>query len=128
MKKLEFEINGEKVQGIAEMIGSVLWLNVQGRTYTFEPPIKENRRGRQQKTAGNGEVLAPMPGKVIKVSVAVGEAVSSGQVLLVLEAMKMEYTLKAPGGGKVAGINCTAGQQVTLGQNLLKLDLTQGET
>ena len=59
-----------------------------------------------------GEVLAPMPGKVVEVFVAVGDAVEKGQRLLVLGAMKIEHTMKAPRAGVVAAVHVVAGGQV----------------
>lgn len=121
MKKLSFDLNGKKVEGLAEMLGGTLWVHVNGRNFTFETAKKSRARGKGGASANPGEIQAPMPGKVTKVSVQVGEVVKTGQVLLVLEAMKMEYTLKASIDGKVSEIKCQAGQQVALGQLLMKL-------
>lgn len=59
-----------------------------------------------------GSLHAPMPGKVIRVDVMEGDIVKAGQVLLVLEAMKMEHAIKAPLAGRITEINCRAGDQV----------------
>ncbi|MCD6640813.1 MAG: biotin/lipoyl-binding protein, partial [Nocardioides sp.] len=66
-----------------------------------------------------GSLLAPMPGAVISVAVAAGEQVSAGQLLLVMEAMKMQHSITAPTDGVVAEINVEAGSQVTAGQVLV---------
>jgi propionyl-CoA carboxylase alpha chain len=60
-------------------------------------------------------LLAPMPGSVVRVGVAVGDEVSQGQPLLWLEAMKMEHTVSAPADGVVIELAVAAGQQVDLG-------------
>ncbi len=70
----------------------------------------------------DGEIEAPMPGKVTAVEVAAGERVEKGQRLLTLEAMKMEHALAAPFDGKIAELNATAGSQVTEGQLLVKVE------
>ena len=62
-----------------------------------------------------GLVRSPMPGKVVTVAVAEGDAVEEGDVLLVLEAMKMEHTLKATVRGTVQSLNAVAGNQVADG-------------
>jgi biotin carboxyl carrier protein len=64
-----------------------------------------------------------MPGKIIKILVEPGSKVTTGQVMLVMEAMKMEYTLKAQAEGIVEKIECAPGQQVALGQLLVKMEV-----
>ena len=63
-------------------------------------------------SAHDGDILSPMPGKIIAVEVAAGDVVTKGQKLLTLEAMKMEHSLTAPFDGTVAELNAVAGAQV----------------
>ncbi|MFL6745608.1 MAG: acetyl/propionyl/methylcrotonyl-CoA carboxylase subunit alpha [Sphingomicrobium sp.] len=70
----------------------------------------------------DGEIEAPMPGKVTAVEVAQGEKVAKGQRLLTLEAMKMEHALTAPFDGTVAELSVAAGQQVGEGMILVKVE------
>jgi 3-methylcrotonyl-CoA carboxylase alpha subunit len=70
----------------------------------------------------DGELEAPMPGKVTAVEVSSGEKVAKGQRLLTLEAMKMEHALTAPFDGTVAELNAVPGAQVTEGQVLVKIE------
>jgi 3-methylcrotonyl-CoA carboxylase alpha subunit len=70
----------------------------------------------------DGEIEAPMPGKVTAVEVSAGEKVAKGQRLLTLEAMKMEHALTAPFDGTVAQLSAAAGQQVSEGQLLVKVE------
>ena len=69
----------------------------------------------------DGEIEAPMPGKVTAVEVAAGDKVEKGQRLLTLEAMKMEHALTAPFEGIVTELNAKPGAQVTEGQMLVKI-------
>ncbi len=69
-------------------------------------------RGGGHLSAHDGDILSPMPGKVIAVEVSEGQAVTKGQKLLTLEAMKMEHTLTAPFDGTVAELHAAAGAQV----------------
>jgi 3-methylcrotonyl-CoA carboxylase alpha subunit len=75
--------------------------------------------------AGGGHLLAPMPGVVIGVAVAVGDTVSKGTALIVVEAMKMEHTITAPYDGVVKAIHFAAGDQVAEGAELLELELNE---
>jgi 3-methylcrotonyl-CoA carboxylase alpha subunit len=73
----------------------------------------------------DGEIEAPMPGKVTAVEVSKGEKVAKGQRLLTLEAMKMEHALSAPFDGTVADLSAKTGVQVTEGQMLVKIEPTR---
>jgi propionyl-CoA carboxylase alpha chain len=75
-----------------------------------------------ERAAPAGSLLAPMPGLVRRVLTEVGAAVTAGQPLLVLEAMKMEQTVAAPAAGVVAELRAKAGDQVSAGQILAVVD------
>jgi 3-methylcrotonyl-CoA carboxylase alpha subunit len=68
-----------------------------------------------------GQLTAPMPGKVLSFAVQPGDAVKKGQVLAVLEAMKMEHTIAAPADGVVGELLYAPGDQVAEGAALLSL-------
>jgi len=72
-------------------------------------------------TGAAGIISAPMPGTVLRVEVAVGAAVTKGQTLLVLEAMKMENELMAPQDGTVTELNVSPGVSVNAGDTLVVL-------
>ena len=72
--------------------------------------------------AGSITVTSPMPGKIIDVKVNVGDAVKRGDVVLILEAMKMENEIVAPEDGTVATINVAAGASVEAGAVLATLN------
>jgi len=72
--------------------------------------------------SGPSAVQSPMPGKVVKVLVAVGDEVKAGQGVVVVEAMKMENELKSPKDGKVKAVSAKEGQAVEAGQSLVTLE------
>ncbi|HEX7270571.1 MAG TPA: acetyl/propionyl/methylcrotonyl-CoA carboxylase subunit alpha [Casimicrobiaceae bacterium] len=75
-----------------------------------------------------GHLSAPMSGTVIAVLVKPGDAVGKGATLLILEAMKMEHTIVAPGDGVVSAVNCRVGEQVQEGADLIRLDEGHSQT
>jgi len=70
---------------------------------------------------GGGRVLAPMPGRVLRILVAVGDRVARGDVLLLIEAMKVQMRITAPADGSIAAIGCTEGELVEDGAELVTL-------
>jgi propionyl-CoA carboxylase alpha chain/3-methylcrotonyl-CoA carboxylase alpha subunit len=90
-----------------------------GETFvlTTRPPVRDAAHG----GGGDGAVRAPMPGKVVAVSVSVGDKVARGQALLTLEAMKMEHALTAPFDGEVESLAVSVGDQVSEGTTLARL-------
>ena len=72
--------------------------------------------------AASDAITAPMPGKIIALNCAAGDAVSEGDALVVMEAMKMEQTLTAPRDGVVAEIGAAVGELVTDGTVLVRLE------
>jgi acetyl/propionyl-CoA carboxylase alpha subunit len=74
-----------------------------------------------------GSLLAPMPGNVIRIGAEVGEAVTAGQPLIWLEAMKMEHTITAPNDGVLTELNVATGQQVEVGAVLARVEAADTE-
>jgi propionyl-CoA carboxylase alpha chain len=93
-----------------------------GATTLVEQPRFPDTR--QQATAGS--LLAPMPGTVVRVEARLGEAVHAGQVLVVLEAMKMEHPVRSPHEGTLAQLNVSAGQTVDMGTVLAVVEGATG--
>ncbi|MBY9061583.1 ATP-grasp domain-containing protein [Sphingomonas yunnanensis] len=90
-----------------------------GQTYALTPFRAAAAGGG---AAGDGAILAPMPGRVIAVEVAAGERVRAGQRLVTLEAMKMEHSLVAPFDGVVATLDVVIGAQVADGAPLVRIE------
>jgi 3-methylcrotonyl-CoA carboxylase alpha subunit/acetyl-CoA/propionyl-CoA carboxylase biotin carboxyl carrier protein len=88
----------------------------RGQRFVFERPDAFADHG---PAAGDGTLVAPMPGTVLDVLVTVGQVVTEGETLGAMEAMKMELALKAPFAGTVTEVSVSAGQQVALGATLI---------
>ena len=76
---------------------------------------------------GPAPIRAPMPGLVVKVEVAVGDAVEEGQGMAIVEAMKMENELRAEGAGVVSSIHVAPGDTVAKDEVLIELEPLEGE-
>jgi len=91
----------------------------RGESHVFLDPELLAEQNRSE--AGEGSLLATMPGTVLRVEVAPGEEVSKGQTLVVLEAMKMELSVSAPFGGVVESVGVSVGDRVPVGQLLAEV-------
>ena len=109
-------INGIRRRIAYHLDGNRLWL--PGLTVTDRTQQVASR----QADASSGTVQAPMDGAIVDIRVCVGETVSKGQLLLVLEAMKMEHPLKAGIDGIVKAVQVMAGDQVRNRQVLLQIE------
>jgi biotin carboxyl carrier protein len=94
--------------------------------YRFEIEVRDPRRwSRRSSGRGSGGVqtiTAPMPGKVVRVLVAPGEAVEAGQGMVVVEAMKMQNEMKAPRAAKVLSVPVKPGATVAAGEVLVTIE------
>ncbi len=102
---------------------------VRGRQYCIEKPTKESHRrsGGPGTINAGGVVAATMPGVIVKVPVSEGDLVDSGQVVVVVESMKMENGIQATGRARVKKVHVKAGDSVVFGAPLVELEPVEGE-
>jgi len=96
------------------------WVSARGTTVCVDVQ-PEGQSGAPRRVAATGGLSAPMPGTVIEIAVAPGQRVQAGDVLLKLEAMKMELPIRAPRDGVVSAVHCAPGQLVQPGPPLVEL-------
>ena len=94
------------------------WVFLDGRVYVIGGTEAGASLGRRDETS----LSAPMPATVVAINVTAGQAVQAGDVLVVLEAMKMELAVTAPHDGRVRAIACHVGELVQPGIQLIELE------
>jgi len=96
-----------------------LWID--GRVHHLRIVPRTARRSGQADTgAARAELVAPMPGTILRIAVKAGDAFEAGAPLIVMESMKMEMTITSPAAGKVGEILCSVGELVRIDQVLLR--------
>ena len=103
--------------------GNTHEVTLAGSRVTVEiiDPLSLKRRRREDETSGDGVIKALMPGRVVRVMVSEGDTVAKGTPLLILEAMKMENEIQAPGPGTVSRLLVSTGQTVDGGAELVHI-------
>jgi acetyl/propionyl-CoA carboxylase alpha subunit len=112
------DVDGRRHWAVVNAAEHAIEVVHEGQRHVFERPDVFGDHG---SAAGDGSLLAPMPGTVLAIDVAVGDRVVEGQRLGVLEAMKMELALTAPFDGTVAAVGAATGDQVQLKQLLIEV-------
>ncbi|UYM07543.1 acetyl/propionyl/methylcrotonyl-CoA carboxylase subunit alpha [Solicola gregarius] len=120
VERVRLDVDGVTLDTTMLVHAHSITVTLRGHPWTFQRPDAFGPGAADD--AGDADVPAPMPGTVLSVGVEVGSNVKQGDVLGVLEAMKMELALKAPYDGVVSLVHAEAGSQVTLGEVLFRVD------
>ena len=118
--EFEVEIDGE---------GQNFTATVEGKSFQIEipdaAPVAKKKRGGSGKKKKGGTVSAKIPGKVVTVEVEEGQRVEEGQVILILEAMKMQNEIQAPVSGTVSKVHCSEGEAIEANVPLVVIEPDQ---
>jgi 3-methylcrotonyl-CoA carboxylase alpha subunit len=115
-RELPDDFLAKHIEGVPRADGGVVFRKGEALV------VRNRWAGGSHHHAHDGDILSPMPGKIIAVEVSEGQAVTKGQKLLTLEAMKMEHTLVAPFDGTVAELSAVAGAQVQVEALLARIE------
>ena len=97
-----------------------VWVFIEGRTYVIEGDDR-NDDARAHSTDDHMALSAPMPATVVAIAATAGQEVAAGDLLIMLEAMKMELPIRAPRAGRVKALACREGELVQPGVPLIEL-------
>jgi 3-methylcrotonyl-CoA carboxylase alpha subunit len=112
--------HGEAGSGAAAAAGDTVWVTIDGDVFAFT--VAHGPARGTSATRDHDAFTPPMSATVVRIAVNVGDAVKDGDVVIALEAMKMELPIRAPRDGIVRAIHCRAGDLVQPGQVLLDLE------
>jgi len=115
------EILGRRVRFYAIHDGDSYTVWLDGHTYHLKRASKSRLSETSVPVAAN-EIKALMPGKLLRLEVAVGDVISEKQIVALMESMKMETALYAPQAGRVTEIRCEPGQVVEMGEVIMVID------
>jgi biotin carboxyl carrier protein len=120
--RLRLAWNGRQRLAWAVDAGDLRWVFLDGDVHLVEIDAPRPARARAAGGAAAEALSAPMPATVVKVLATAGQAVSRGEVIVLLEAMKMELPLRAPHDAVVRAVRCAAGDLVQAGVTLVELE------
>lgn len=129
MRKFMINVNGKSYEVEVEEVGGAPAANYVAPAAPAAPapaPAAAPKAAPAPKAAASGsegsvKISAPMPGTILRIAANVGDKVTAGQPIVVLEAMKMENDIVAPSDGVVSSINVTSGQSVNSGDVIATL-------
>jgi biotin carboxyl carrier protein len=130
-EKRRVTVDGETFVVELSQDGDRWTATIDGRAFEVQVEEEQAAAPHERRTGGrkskSGNVSTPIPGKVVTVEVVVGQSVREGDVVLVLEAMKMQNEVAAPISGTVTEINCAAGENVEANVPLVIIEAGGGE-
>ena len=113
MKKYRVNVNGNNYEIAIELIDEAT--AIAGAKAAAPAPVQAAAPAPQAAPAGGEKITSPMPGNILSVNVSNGDTVKKGQVLMILEAMKMENEIMSPIDGTIVSVNTTKGATVESG-------------
>ena len=117
--RLHAEGPGISATGAAASDGDTVWVTIAGETFAFT--VTHGARRSKSESRDHDAFRAPMSATVVRILVKPGDSVSAGDVLIALEAMKMELPIRAPRDGVVEAIHCSVGELVQPERELIAL-------
>ena len=134
MPKRKVKVDGEEFEVELEKEDGVWNVTVQGKKFQIEieggaaaeQGVKKRKRGGRGKKSGT--ISSTIPGKIVSIAINEGQQVSEGDVVMILEAMKMQNEIHAPLSGTVSAVNCKPGDSVEANSPLVVITPEEDKT
>ncbi|MBE8221268.1 MAG: biotin/lipoyl-binding protein [Bdellovibrionales bacterium] len=121
MQKIKLEINNKLELITYKKVSNKIYIHCNGESIVIEPDNKKKKKSYSQASSMQVSVVSPMPGQVTQVLVSLNQKVKKGDLLLSMEAMKMEYNFFAERDAIISALNCKVDDQVESEKILLEL-------
>jgi 3-methylcrotonyl-CoA carboxylase alpha subunit len=118
--QLKIKIGNRIIKSVITEGDKEKYVFVDGNVFKVKPV--ELTGTKKKKRREDGDLCSPISGKVVNVKVKKDDIVKKGQVLMVIEAMKMEYLIRAPNNGKIKKVNFKENDQIEIGQNTVEIE------
>ena len=126
--KRKVNVDGEDFEVSMEKEGDFWKVEVEGKTFSIKvdgskgESLSPRKKKGARKAKRSGVVSSSIPGKIISISVSQDEFVSEGDVIMILEAMKMQNEIQAPISGKITELNCEPGDSIEANSPLMVIE------
>ena len=123
----EYEVELEKQEGVWNVTieGKSFSIEIEGGSVGYSAGSKREKKGRGKKS---GTISSTIPGKIVSIAVAEGDKVAEGDVVMILEAMKMQNEIQAPLSGTVTAVNCKPGDSIEANSPLVIIQPEEHKT
>ena len=124
--EVEVEVDGIKTTVQARQTDDGWIVNVEGTDHHItvggaSQSTQRSSKRKKKRSIGGGTMTSSMPGSIVEIAVEVGQEVEEGQLILILEAMKMQNEMRAPIAGTVSEVTCSVGENVEANRTLVTI-------
>lgn len=122
MKRLKIQIDSKYKLVTYKKVDSKIYVHCEGQSIVIEQNIKKKKITNKQDTVNDKNIYSTMPGQITQLLVKLNQKVKKGDLLLSMEAMKMEYNFFAKADAKIISVNCKIDDNIKAEQILLQLE------
>ncbi|MEL0336220.1 MAG: biotin/lipoyl-containing protein [Euryarchaeota archaeon] len=134
MKNRKVKVDGEEYEVELEKQERVWNVNIEGQSFRIEieggsvGDMAGNKRKKKGRGKKSGTISSTIPGKIVSIAVEEGDIVAEGDVVMILEAMKMQNEIQAPLSGNVTAVNCKPGDSIEANSPLIVIQPEEKKT